>query len=612
MVIHLLFVFLTADASVLYRDCQKFIIINKDFSSYVQEKKEWIILNHMGREKYGNVTIPYIKGKEIIEELRCFTVTENGDTLRPPSKAVGDLSSFTAALAPDFRNFRVKSVVYPSVKEGSELHLFYRKKKKGDDNIFGAEIFKSKNPVLHKELIVKSPVKLNYMVKGKIHSEEEITEDGFFLYKFYKDSVPGIDEEPYMEPWDNGIEVVYYSSFDRWEQVVEFLRDRLKGKEKINSKIKRIVKNLKSRGDVMKSIYGYVSGEISEVDIGLKRMEFSPSSVKDIFNRKYGPLTDKSLLLLAMLREAGIKAYPCFVAHSIIKSFPTLSYFYKMIVAVERDNKFIFISPEKYPGSELTVNINGIMEGNINEDIPLSPDIAGEEVLILKDKGFIFSRIPEPIPSFNKSKMEFRGTLSSEGTFTGSISLEISPSISGGIKRKFSSMKKRCQEDYIEQIIYRMGTRGQIKDWQLGNLNDIFSPFILNITFLINDYSTKMEDGRIKIPLPGFIFFDPIEYFIIEDRKYNLDISIPISGMLKCNIKFPEEYRIFYKPEDINVETPFVKVNINTLIGKGEVTIIKEYEFKKSIYTPDEYRDVKKIIERFNLPSNAFIIIEKS
>tara|TARA_R110000868_G_scaffold377732_1_gene643096 strand:+ start:512 stop:3052 length:2541 start_codon:yes stop_codon:yes gene_type:complete len=201
---------------------------------------------------------------------------------------------------------------------------------------------------IYNRVITNETKPLNYKAydgaaKPTINKQNSETEYTWHIngleYKLYDSNVPY---------WYDDQKKVSFSTFNSWNDVVNWalpLYDSSDSgillsntNEQIISKEEKILKAIRLVQDDIRYL-GFESG------IGA----YKPNSPKKVFKQRYGDCKDKSLLLVTLLRDEGLNAYPVFVNTTLqnetIKRLPSNTAFDHCIVNFEYEGKQYFIDP---------------------------------------------------------------------------------------------------------------------------------------------------------------------------------------------------------------------------------------------------------------------------
>jgi len=242
---------------------------------------------------------------------------------------------------------------------------------KGQNPIFEGKTFFRQNlgwssPI--EKLFVKAVSDKSLQIKTTAYPQKLKTEKqgGRYHYSLSVDNVAtkksldGIPNRILYFPYIQG------SEFDSWEEVVEWALPHYQDKFQLNSSLLSIADGWKQtfpddlESQVTAAIQ-YVQDDIRYFGIELGVNSHKPHHPNTVFDRKYGDCKDKTVMLVALLKELGVTAYPALVSTDLNSGFeqmlPSPGVFDHVIVGIEYDDKYYFVDPTK---SAQRGNLNSI------------------------------------------------------------------------------------------------------------------------------------------------------------------------------------------------------------------------------------------------------------
>tara|TARA_R110002050_G_scaffold204522_1_gene340011 strand:- start:8941 stop:11475 length:2535 start_codon:yes stop_codon:yes gene_type:complete len=221
------------------------------------------------------------------------------------------------------------------VNEGNYATTFYHQYSSPVNQIFNRLIVDSSKPINQKQY--------NGAIKAEVISQQNQIE--------YTWKTEGLDYTLYdsnVPYWYDSQKKVSFSTFNSWNDVVNWALPLYETNtsglilntpdEIVTSKENKILKTIRLVQDDIRYL-GFESG------IGA----YKPNDPKKVFNQRYGDCKDKSLLLVTLLRDQGIDAYPVFVNTSmqneITTKLPSNTAFDHCIVNLEFEGNQYFIDP---------------------------------------------------------------------------------------------------------------------------------------------------------------------------------------------------------------------------------------------------------------------------
>ncbi|MCD6311219.1 MAG: DUF3857 domain-containing protein, partial [Elusimicrobia bacterium] len=331
-----------------------------DSSSVSEMLKVVKIFNDRGKKQFAEVRLSYDSTYEDVEILEAYTVLPTGFVRDVTPQQMRDVSKYMNF--PLYSNARLKIMSMPAVTPGAVI--VYRVRHKSNKLASGNVIFhygiQGFQPYVKQEFTVKIPrsfapnirtfrngyLKKKYKLKPRMKKTAANR-----IYKWKLPPVPEIIPEDRMPPWNEITDGFRFSTFKNWDQIYAWWKEMLSDRMFITPAIRKQTAKLmdmSSDRSTAAGIYHWVASEIRYVAVEYGEAGFRPHKAEEIFLNKYGDCKDQAVLLTAMLREAGLKAYLVLIGtrgtFPLIEDFPELV-FNHAIACVEIDGKIIFMDP---------------------------------------------------------------------------------------------------------------------------------------------------------------------------------------------------------------------------------------------------------------------------
>ncbi len=141
--------------------------------------------------------------------------------------------------------------------------------------------------------------------------------DGAREYRWRLTDVPALVPDDQLPYWYNPYPWVQVSEWESWEAVATWGRslfDRVnRPSEALTREVDRIRAGHATPKDRLAAALRFAQDEIRYMGIEIGVNSHEPRSPADVLQKRFGDCKDKSLLLVAMLRELGIEAHPVLV-----------------------------------------------------------------------------------------------------------------------------------------------------------------------------------------------------------------------------------------------------------------------------------------------------------
>ena len=437
---------------------------------------------------------------------------------------------------------------------------------------------------IYNRLITDDKKPINYKLydgadKPKIESINNQTEYSWEIngldYKLYDNNVPY---------WYEDQKKVSFSTFSSWNDVVNWALPLY------NSSNSGIILNnsneevISEEGKILKAIR-LVQDDVRYLGFESGTSAYKPNDPKKVFNQRYGDCKDKSLLLVTLLREQGIDAYPVFVNTSIqneiIKRLPSNTVFDHCIVNLEFEGKQYFIDPTL---SNKGGNLEHFSTPNYKKGLRIKN---GESDLI-------------EIKGSNTSEVTINETITVDSIGKGAIFL-IKSTYKGGkadyMRSYFNTNSKEIIQREFSDFYSSLYPGIESTDTVLFTDVDRDSQNIVTVEeyYKVNKFWSNSDDNT-------------YQYFEVYPLVLESLINYP--QVTATNRSMPYHLGTSYKfhqntsvnlPEQWNIEPTNITINGNTFsyknIIKGygtSLTVEHKYELKKEVIEGSELVDFQK------------------
>lgn len=178
----------------------------------------------------------------------------------------------------------------------------------------------------HFRLVWERPRALHFAVHGGAQAPAVTTEQGAQVYRWNLTKLPTVNLEPSM-PLD--LEPAPFVEFTDWEDWGDVAR-WAEGLFVLPSEGKRFAAELQRfnsmpEGDRGRAIVRFVQDDVRYVGVEIGEHSHLPHPPAWVLERGFGDCKDKSLLLVALFRAAGLQAWPALVNSSRGAMLPKLS-----------------------------------------------------------------------------------------------------------------------------------------------------------------------------------------------------------------------------------------------------------------------------------------------
>ncbi|MBB3698258.1 DUF3857 domain-containing protein [Flammeovirga yaeyamensis] len=371
--------------------------------------------------------------------------------------------------------------------------------------------------------------------------------------------------------WFNGFKYVQLSTYQNWNEVVEWALPKYKYNRneirKIWEKEKNNLKGTTKQYKILSWIH-FIQDEIRYMGIENGINAFQPHSPTQVYNQRYGDCKDKSLLLTALLREEGVEAYPMLVntrGKLTDQKIPGPNRFNHCIVQLIYKGKEYYIDP--------TMSNQG---GDLRNFA--TPDYYWG--LVIKEGNNALTKLPKSIIS--KVNIQELIDLDSIG---GGADISIRTEYYGPKADDMRAYFSRNDRDFISDQYEKY----------YANLYDGVTT-IKPVKFLDNDKNTTgkiiieefyhtdsvwegtTDSMTILFRVSPFLLYGEVAFDKVHQRKTPYYISEPIDYHQETKVTLPIEWDL--GEEENQVKNEFFKYNYAVKSGNksNQYTVIYDYQ----------------------------------
>lgn len=466
-------------------------------------------------------------------------------------------------------DWEVTSFTFPALEPGSIVEYEYEIIFSNPAALPGWT-FQHSSPTLHSEYRVLVPDFLEFSAYNYGYLPFEQTGDddehmnrmsryynlapSFANYTFFRTvlkNAPAVRDEPYVTSLDNyknqvkyqlagytNNEGLYRSYMSTWDEIAdELLGSYSYGKSittrrSLRKSTEEIIDGIDNDMEKARTIYNYVA---ENVQWNNKYRLSTTDRADKILEDLSGNSSDKAILLISMLRSAGLQADPVVVSTrsngKVDWNYPTPRSFNHTTVLLQIEDTILLLDP-------------------VDEIIPfgvLNPSsINGSGLLMGDDSAQIVDITPD-----NLSSVRTASVLNLDST--GKISVQLRSNYHGydAIVHRYLA-EQEDQQTYLEENHLENAPGSEIEKFELLNLDDSSKPLTVNADIVNEQYATVAGDMIYINPF----FKDRISKnpFSNPDRNFPVEFNYGTNKQVKTTLIIPEGYEIVEIPENSSAQ----------------------------------------------------------
>jgi transglutaminase-like putative cysteine protease len=362
------------------------------------------------------------------------------------------------------------------------------------------------------------------------------------------ENIPAMNEEKYVNNISNYLSSVSYElstikypnsplktySTD-WETVTKKIYDyddfglELNKTGYFENDVDVILNGLTTSDEKLAAIFTFVK---SRMNWNKNNSYYCDEGVRKAYKDKTGNVAEINLMLISMLRYAGLDANPILVStrSNGIAIFPSRNAFNYVIAGVESNNSILLLDatnknalPNILPFDALNWVGRIIRKNGTSAEVDLMPKGNSKDVINLV------------------------ASIDVDGKMTGKVRENHFDYNAFGFREKYSATNK---ESYLE-LLEKRYPGIEIGEYEVLNKSDLAKPIVENYTFTHSNAIEIIGDKMYISPM--FFFAETKNIFTQEKREYPIDFIFPHQDKYNVSFTIPEGYVVETIPQSKSV-----------------------------------------------------------
>jgi tetratricopeptide (TPR) repeat protein/transglutaminase-like putative cysteine protease len=579
------------------------IAFENDGTGSRQVSSEIKILADAGVKAFAVLNFTYTSANETVDIDYVRVRKPDGTIVKTPDYNVQDMPADVTRTAPLYSDVHEKHVAVKGLGVGDvlEYQVKYRVVKPEVPGHFWQEYSFAKAAISKDErLEINVPSGKYVKVVSPEFKPEIAEENGRRIYRWKQENliVPEKDpnEIPRRIPPNPDVQV---TTFSNWEQVGNWYgglqKDPLEVTAAIQAKAAELTKGMKTDDEKIHAIYNFVSLKYHYIGLDFGIGRYQPHAADDVLDNGYGDCKDKHTLLAALLKAAGIEAWPALI-HSTRKldpDVPSPAQFNHVITVVPRGGVYLWLdtTPEVSP--------YGLLMQILRDKQALVIPVSKPPLLLTT---------PANPPFASDQQFSMEGKLNGEGTFTGHAEQSYRGDTEVLLRSIFRQISESQWKEAVQRFSYGLNFGGDVSNVKISSPDDLDQPFKISYDYVRKNYG-DWENRQITPPLPPM----GVE-FSKDGREKKPQDPVPLGALGKvayhARLELPAGYRAT-APEDRHLSESYAEYTAKTRIERGVMTTTRELVVKKNEVALSDWENFRKFGRAVSDDEYAFIPLKR-
>jgi tetratricopeptide (TPR) repeat protein/transglutaminase-like putative cysteine protease len=378
---------------------------------------------------------------------------------------------------------------------------------------------------------------------------------------------------------------VQLTSFSSWDALARLYAKLARGcgepSPEIRAKVADLVAGKSGTLAQARALYDFVSANIRTVDIPLDRAGWQPRSAVEVFRDKYGDAADKNILLVSMLRAAGLEPRTALLpfTRTLDTSIPSPAQLDHAVTTFPLGAQTIWMdsTPEVAPFR--------LLASPLRNKSALLVSANGEGKIV---------QTPADPPFLSSQHVDIDGHASDLGTLTAHVHYVMRGDTELVLRIAFHTTPQAQWNQLAQTLLTLDGLRGEVTSVKASDPTATDDPFVLDIDFRqpdFLDWSAKRQSG--PLPLLAIGLPDPP----VGSGK-PVELGTPLDVDVKLKLELPADFTA-QPPVSSSVARDYAEFKSSYSFADRIVTAERSLDFKmRSLPASraDDYRDFTRAV----------------
>jgi len=418
------------------------------------------------------------------------------------------------------------------------------------------------------------------------------TQEAIFTWSL--SDVPAFESEPSMPSLDRFDGHVKFSpsEWNSWNDVSrwyygQLFKPRIETDGEIAAKAMELTASCIGDAEKISRIFRYVQSlRYVAIELGLGSIQPTPAAT--VLERAYGDCKDKSVLLVSLLRSAGISAEPVLVMTQdegvLDPAFPSWFFNHMIVKAEARGGSTYWL--------DATVPTCPIVE--------LPWQCEGIDVLVLHQDGTsAIERTPASASSANTTSFFIREDISKSLDARFDVTMKFHGERNFRNREFFRDRTEQEMKEFCKTLVVDDFVGATVGRYSFSNLDSVNADLVFRFDFAVSN-ALKQQSDLYFLTADPFKLLNEFGWLVKDKRRYPLSFSYPRTIRRDITINYPRDgFAVRNLPADVTQQGDnFDYTQSSRSEAPGTIQVTEEFAVKKREIGPKEYASTKKFFER--------------
>ncbi|TBN06721.1 DUF3857 domain-containing protein [Hyunsoonleella flava] len=430
---------------------------------------------------------------------------------------------------------------------------------------------------------------------------------GYTTYQWHAMETEAPEFEENTPMWYMPYHNLFVSDFKSWDAVVDWAlkiyQDNVKPSQALLEKIEQIKNSSEYEGERIFATLKFVQDDIRYLGLESGIGAYKPFSPNKVLEQRFGDCKDKSWLMVTMLRNMGIKAYPVLInsiyGESLHQFLPSPKVFDHVVVkVVDSTDTNLFYDPTN---SNQFGNYKSVSFPNYGKALVVKKGTTALEQVTPKSENLV-----EVFDTYDLPTVGGSGTLN-----TMTVYKEAEADV---IRARYKSSSLSSLSKDFKNYYDNLYDGVEVLKDPIFDDDSLVNEILVEESYKISDLWTPMVGNDKNISVE-FYPYSILDVFVIPDekeRKTPFALYYPTHKKHQITVKLPRRWS--FKLDKVNVNSKSFDFSMTSKMNPSKDILYLNYEYqnKTSYVKPEDFEDYYTKIKEVEQIMAYYIYIPKS
>ena len=613
-----------------YPDCDEATVEKKmvrvyraDGTGECQDEAFVKVLTEKGKRNNRTISLSFMLPYSTVQVVKVEVLKPDGEAIPVDIAANSKEQIDDSQMAENISdpNSRLLRVSIPKVEIGDVVHSITREtiERPIIPGQFAEEsVFEDEGFLRHVSYEVHAPtdrpllrIELRDEIPGTVQHSTQPGGGGSVIHRWEVRNVPRMFPEPSMPPPEMVLQRLLVSTTPDWQSVSKWYWELSQSHlaattPELTKTAQELAAGTTNDLEKIKAVFYYVSKNIRYMGLTPEkdRPGFEPHDVKITFDKKYGVCRDKAALLVAMLRAAGLQAYPVLISVGVKRDAQVPDPdFNHAIVSVElKKGEYVLMDPTDEHARDLLPEWD-----------------CDQSYLVCRPEGENLNTSPVPPPEEHLMVIKTTGVLGASGALEAKSELSFHGVNDDAYRNAFSHMKPDDKQRFFERNLKQSLPGARLRSLKLTpeDMMDVSVPVHAELEFSVDDM-TAAGNGKAVVSLPWIGRNLGVVNFILggaglDKRKYPMQTEVTCGLEEDVSIKLAPDYAgALSMPSCPPVHDDCVSYRESCGFANGTLNCSREMKLKVVEFSPIQYLTLKQTLKSMEYDARKVPVLATS